>query len=180
MPEQPWRMHGEYGIDADSLEPGDWLVNHRYRIDEPNRWCQVVDAKPTPPDLDPCAMDVIVLWEGESKRTHYRIPRSQHHFAWAGKHRAVCGHCGGPFPCEQVRMQREMARAVAEDSRRCVVCGKTEGGTMTIQTETPDGFVMSVYHTAKSRKRCRAAYIAAASERDLAWLRQSDAAWSRK
>jgi hypothetical protein len=175
MPES-WTMRGVAGLTTDTLEPGDWL---RTIEKLEYRWCKVEWAGPTAPGLaehEP-SMDVRVIYEGESKPTHYRIPSGHfnHWFTWAGKHRAVCEHCGGSWPCEPTRMQQEMTRQIQEDMYRCGQCGQNGGGMIGARQSTPDGDVIVQYHTAKSRKRCREALIKSGDEHALALLRASDA-----
>lgn len=167
-----WSMRSDYGQPVESLEVDDWVSTYRRDGKTGRVWGRIVYATPAPEDVGEPAMDVAIVWEGETRRSTYRLTRTRTiGLTWHGQHRPVCAHCGGSWPCEHVQMHREMRRALDEESSLCVVCGKAEGNTMEIRRETPDGIVMARYHTAKSRKSCRAALIRAASEDDLRSLR---------
>ena len=136
---RPWSMRSDYGAPVETLEVDDWVSTYRRDGKTGKVWGRIVYATPSPEDVGEPAMDVAIVWEGQTERSTYRLTSTKTiGLTWHGKHRPVCAHCGGSWPCQHVQMHREMRRALDDEDRRCVVCGKDDGNTMEIRRETPD------------------------------------------
>jgi hypothetical protein len=128
--------------DVADLNPGD-LVNWE------NRALRVVSVREVPPvDWQPDEQPgqqrafgalisderppaVLHLDDGTAKGLHLRIgfrPKWRRNVQRLKQHHPVCGDCGQLWPCNDERIDREVAVAVQEMQRLCQHCGKTGGG----------------------------------------------------
>lgn len=147
------------------LEPGD-LVEYEHVM-----WT-VIDIR-TADDRS-----TVVQLDHDGRRVHLGLGFGKTHCVRVhGPHYAICAACGDLYPCRHIENERLIERNVNLLRYICIVCQKDSRGkrSASIQTDTPDGRVITYYHTGKGT-RCRKAYILAIQDNHdaLARLRHED------
>lgn len=69
-------------------------------------------------------------------------------------HHAVCGACGGLWPCLEHRREMAGLRMMHDLAHACSACGENLGSAGVVRFTTPEG-IRRQYHSAASRKKCR-------------------------
>ena len=97
------------------------------------------------------------------------------------EHYPTCSQCGCLWPCRDALIESATREAAEDLNDCCVVCGSRWGDRMAeVRTETPDGVVVSRYHTRKG-SACRRAYLKVVADDPIALeeLRREDKGWAR-
>lgn len=127
---------GTHSVWPQELEPGDLIAfEHRvWRVID----VEVLEGKQVRTIIRPAADDPTWTATDADKhlrwQPHARVPRYPQ-----PDHLPVCGDCGGPWPCRELHVQREIAKDLKRAARYelagvCPACGEPVTNRQTRQT----------------------------------------------